>query len=834
MNSRYVSFDEYGFRHLPNHLIHAGRDQKLREILFEFDWLEAKLEATDITALVGDYELLLNDRESHLVQSALWLSEYVLAQDKKQLAGQLLGRLLSFETPSIKALLVQAKQWRGVHAWLRPMMACLTPPGGPLIRTLKIDTDRVTAVALTPDGQRAVTISDSGGLTLVPMTGELKIWDMMMGRVTYTLASQVTAIATASNGQVVSASRDGSLMLWDIVNGGKLHTFTGHTDAVEAVAVTPDGRLVVSASTDKTLKVWDLVSGAELHTLSGHTDTVTVVAVTPDGRLAVSASTDKTLKVWDLISGTELRTFKDLITVARAIAVTPDGRRVVLASVDEPLKVWDLVSGTELCTLGSHKGGNVDIIITRNGQQVVSGSENTIKVWDLESVSELRAFTGHTSTVNAIAMTLDERFVISASVDEILLWDMTSEVVEHPLPGHTDAVNMVLVSPDGRLAVSASADKILKVWDIINGFELGSRALIGHTDVVTAVTVTPDGRLAVSASADKTLKVWSLIYGVELHALTGHTDVVTAVAVTPDGRLAVSASKDNDLKVWDLESGAELRTLSGHTEGVKAVGITPDGRRVASVSVDSFGISELKVWNVANGRKAKLPYNKCSGWTAAITPDGCRAVLPDFDHGHNPLIVWNLSSKPKACILDGRHHNANMLALTTDGRWAVSVSRIKLEEDSWDYSPKNQPDEIKVWDIINEAELSTLEGHRSHVTAIAITPDGQNVASAWTDLTLQAWKPAEEYYEQEPPDTFRQSTAVQVRASFTFSMPVTTCAISPDGRKIVAGDCLGCVSILEWMDGIKIPISKTASKYDETNLDWTSSDTLPTIDDIPF
>ena len=49
--------------------------------------------------------------------------------------------------------------------------------------------------------------------------------------------------------------------------------------------------------------MWDLESGRELRTLEGHSDWVNGVAVTPDGRRAVSASCDKTLKVWDLESG---------------------------------------------------------------------------------------------------------------------------------------------------------------------------------------------------------------------------------------------------------------------------------------------------------------------------------------------------------------------------------------------------------------------------------------------------------------------------------------------------------------------------------------------------
>jgi WD40 repeat protein len=99
----------------------------------------------------------------------------------------------------------------------------------------------------------------------------------------------------------VSASDDQTLKVWQLESGRELHTLVGHTDAVSAVAVTPDGRRAVSASADRTLKVWELRAAArQLHTLAGHTDAISAVAVTPDGRRAVSASWDKTLKVWEI------------------------------------------------------------------------------------------------------------------------------------------------------------------------------------------------------------------------------------------------------------------------------------------------------------------------------------------------------------------------------------------------------------------------------------------------------------------------------------------------------------------------------------------------------
>ncbi len=66
--------------------------------------------------------------------------------------------------------------------------------------------------------------------------------------------------------------------------GGRLlRTLNGHSDVVNAVAVTADGKRAISGSDDNTLKLWNLETGEELFYLIGHCDSVIGVAVTPVG-----------------------------------------------------------------------------------------------------------------------------------------------------------------------------------------------------------------------------------------------------------------------------------------------------------------------------------------------------------------------------------------------------------------------------------------------------------------------------------------------------------------------------------------------------------------------
>jgi len=159
--------DAYAWHWVAYHLVKADRKDDLHRLLLDFDYLQAKLAATDTNALIADYDYLPEDKDLRLVQSGLRISAHVLARDTRQLAGQPIGRLLGHTSPDVQALLKQAtepKAW----PWLRPLRPSLIWPGGPLLCTLEGHTGRITAVKVTPDGQRAASASEDG---------TLRVWD---------------------------------------------------------------------------------------------------------------------------------------------------------------------------------------------------------------------------------------------------------------------------------------------------------------------------------------------------------------------------------------------------------------------------------------------------------------------------------------------------------------------------------------------------------------------------------------------------------------------------------------------------------------------------------
>lgn len=111
--------DGYFFEFLPLHLVQANRLGELRLLLIDFDWMQNKLQATNIHALLGDYELV-EDKNLSLIKQTLWEAAPVLIQNKDELPNQLLDRLWGNKTvqenKDIMALLNQAKEaspnWR--------------------------------------------------------------------------------------------------------------------------------------------------------------------------------------------------------------------------------------------------------------------------------------------------------------------------------------------------------------------------------------------------------------------------------------------------------------------------------------------------------------------------------------------------------------------------------------------------------------------------------------------------------------------------------------------------------------------------------------------------
>jgi WD40 repeat protein len=185
---------------------------------------------------------------------------------------------------------------------------------------------------------------------------------------------------------------------------------------------------------------------------------------------------------------------------------------------DRKILFWDLMQRQVAIALSLDDTAAHSLVLSQNGQTLVTGSYRKIKVWDT-----------------------------STPIRGKNLKDQEIEPL-HILMGHSHIVSSLAMSEDGKLLVSGSWDQTIKVWQLETGKLL--RTLKGHRDKVYAIALSPNGQIIASGSADKTIKLWHLQTGELLGTFTGHGNTVTALAFTASGEMLVSGSLDKTIKIW--------------------------------------------------------------------------------------------------------------------------------------------------------------------------------------------------------------------------------------------------------------------------------------------
>ncbi|WP_421659327.1 protein kinase domain-containing protein [Leptothermofonsia sp. ETS-13] len=290
-----------------------------------------------------------------------------------------------------------------------------------------------------------------------------------------------------------------------------LHTLSGHSSWVMAVAMSPDGWAIASGGLDNIIRIWNRETGELLETLSGHSRPINCLTISPDSQVLVSCSDDDTVKVWELASGKLLLNLKGHTRDVNSVVISADGKLLASGSEDRTIILWQLATGEALKTFQGLAGMIRSVALSPDGQILASGGlDNQIKLWSLKTGGQIRTFA----------------------------------------KGHFSAVNAVVITPDSKMLVSGSKDKTIKVWDMAKGEVL--RVLAGHTDSVNAIALAPNGKLLASGSSDSTIRIWNLDTGELRFTLNDHTSAVNSLAFSANGQYLVSASSDGTVKVWQL------------------------------------------------------------------------------------------------------------------------------------------------------------------------------------------------------------------------------------------------------------------------------------------
>src|SRR6266568_691709 len=530
-----------------------------------------------------------------------------------------------------------------------------------------------------------------------------------------------------------SGSLDGSVKLWEVESGIVL--WSGwQTMGIDCLAFAPDGDVLASGGYDATLRLWEASLGTPLQDVP-HPGPITSLAWhpvwgtgNPDGRLLASGDVAGTIRLWAIPSRGRAACVESLAghsSWVRGLAFAPDGTSLASASWDGIVKLWELGEGGRLRQrLSGHTEQVQCIAWSPDGRTVASGSyDHTIRLWHGKAGSSLTVLSGHAAAVNGLAFTPDSRHLLSGSEDGTMrLWEVEGGQCVRVLQGYASTLYDLDWSPDGKELASVGSDTEVCLWEVEG--RKPPRVLRGHIWTVYGVAWRPDGCLLATSGWNRSIRLWDPTTGTCAQILRDldHPDTnFFGVAWSPDGKLLACGTVLQGVRVWNVTTGSHRGVGQAHATWILRVAWSRDGTRLVGGGEDG----QVFVWEASEGTQfLRLAGHRGAIWSVAWSPDGRRLASGGGGREGGELFVWDAHSGERLAALQG-------LASVLDAvAWHPVGDRL-LSGGS--------DGRLRWWDLQSGACLREREAHQGKVQALKVSPDGKRIASCGDDGAIRLW-----------------------------------------------------------------------------------------------
>jgi WD40 repeat protein/predicted Ser/Thr protein kinase len=230
-----------------------------------------------------------------------------------------------------------------VAAHRKGLVRLWQPSTGRLLATLSGPDRLVVHLAVSPDGNRLVGVSDDNSVRVWDLTThqELALLPGPQGK--WADFSERGSVAFSPDGRFLATpgAHPRDIVLRDARDYEVRATLQGHTREVCSAAFSPDSRRLVTSSLDGSVFVWDTATGRALHRLTGHVGEAFAAVFSPDGTRIATGGRDRLVRLWDPETGDELIRLPGHTNYVFSLAFSPDGRTLASGSGDFTIRLWD-------------------------------------------------------------------------------------------------------------------------------------------------------------------------------------------------------------------------------------------------------------------------------------------------------------------------------------------------------------------------------------------------------------------------------------------------------------------------------------------------------------
>ena len=434
-----------------------------------------------------------------------------------------------------------------------------------------------------PDGSAVVTSTE------VVSGGPERIYKASTGTQSASMQTTSTTNAVACSAgaadEWVAAGDVGGHVILRLATGTVV-PLDGHSDAISAIASSPDGRYLATASLDGTARIWDARTGHLVTVLTGDGAALTDVRFGPGGGLALTVDKRGMVRIWDTGIGQPLTVlsrpgpgqamalrFTDSGTqVLGAYLVTSTGPKAAVTSAS--VVAWDARSGQLVRQVNlpgiaasavpcsatiQHIGDTAALSIMSGGTCGIPPSSGLVLAVPVPRPLDMPAGYNDVLELLALAVSPDGRYAAYARASSIAVLDTGGRVVA-TLPVASAPVGLSFRSSGDLLVVT---DKAVYLWKPLSG---RPPVVVPMPSTPIDATVSPSGAELAAVGTNGTVGLWSAANGRRLRTFTptgknpdsyyGPTPL--RVAFSPDGTVVASGNADGTVDFWDITTGHRI------------------------------------------------------------------------------------------------------------------------------------------------------------------------------------------------------------------------------------------------------------------------------------